>query len=338
MLAILEELPPEPTFLRNEFFRNTVQSDTDSIDIDIVKGRRRVVPYVRPVQEGVIIERDGFFTNTYKVPYIKIKRASEADRYIHRAAGETPYTAGGPAAQAARELVRDFADLKGDIALEEERQAAEAVYTGKVTIRGENGAAFQNIDFGLPATHNETLTGTNKWSDDSQEKNEILAFLRAKRRLLVTDSGISPTDIVVATDVSDVIISKFDPNNETSGLSSIRVDRGQIDIRNLPNGVTYLGFFKELGVDFWAYDGTYTDLDGTVKPYAPAGKIAMLSRNARFDRNYGAIKNYHGNFAAVPIFPLSWIENDGRARFVQIESAPLYAPHQVDALYVAQVL
>ena len=338
MLGILEELPPEPAFLRNEFFRNTILSDTDTIDLDIVKGRRRVVPYVRPVQQGVVIERGGYSTNSYKIPYIKIKRASEADKYLHRAPGETPYTAGGPAAQAARQLVQDFADLNADLDLEEERQAAEAIFTGKVTIRGEDGVAFQNIDFQLPASHNEVLSGTSLWSDASQKKNEILSFLQAKRRLIVQDSGISPTDIVVATNVADVIISKFDPNNETSGLSSVRVDRVQIDIRNLPNGVTYLGFFKELGCDFWAYDGTYTDLDGSVKSYAPAGKIAMLSRNARFDRNYGAIKNYHGNFAAVPRFPLTWIEPDGRARFVQIESAPLYAPHQVDALYVAQVL
>jgi hypothetical protein len=338
MLQILQELPPEPVFLRNEFFRNTVQSDTDTIDLDIVKGRRRVVPYSRPIQEGVIMERDGYSTNSYKIPYIKIKRASEADRYYHRSPGETPYTLESPAARAVRELVQDFADLKADLDLEEERQASEGIFTGKVTIRNEKGVAIQNIDFQLPDSHNVILSGTYLWSDASQKKNEILRFLRAARRLLVKDSGISPTDIVMATDVSDVVIDKFDPNDTTSGLSSVRVDRGQIDIRNLPNGVTYLGFFKELGCDFWAYDGTYTDLDGTVKPYAPAGKIAMLSRNARFDRNYAAIQNYHAGFAAVPRFPLTWIEPDGRARFVQVESAPLYAPHQVDALFVARVL
>jgi hypothetical protein len=290
------------------------------------------------MMEGVILERGGYSTNSYKLPYIKVKRASEADRYLRRSPGDTPYTAEGPVVRAARELVRDFADLNADLDLEEERQAAEAIFTGKVTIRNEAGVAIQQVDFQLPITHNITLSGANLWSDDSQQKNEILAFLRAKRRLLVTDGGISPTDIVVATDVSDVLIDKFDPNDTTSGLSSVRVDRGQIDIRNLPNGVTYLGFFKELGCDFWAYDGTYTDLDGSVKPYVPAGKIAMLSRNARFDRNYAAIQNYHAGFAAVPRFPITWIEQDGRARFIQIESAPLYAPHQVDSLFVAQVL
>jgi hypothetical protein len=338
MLGILQEIPPVPTFLRNEFFRNTIQSDTDTIDLDIVKKRNRVVPYVRPVQEGVIIERGGFSTNSYKMPYIKVKRASEADKYVNRSPGDTPYTPEGPAARAAREMINDFAELTADLDLEEERQAAEAIFTGKVTIRNEAGTAIQNVDFQLPVTHNEILTGTALWSDPSQKKNEILQFLRTKRRLLIQDGGIPPTDIVLATDVSDVVINKFDPNDETSGLSSVRVDRGQIDIRNLPNGVTYIGYFKELGCDLWSYDGTYVDLDGTVKPYAPAGKIAMLSRNARFDRNYAAIKNFHAGFAAVPRFPLTWIEQDGRARFIQIESAPLYAPHQVDALYVAQVL
>jgi hypothetical protein len=338
MLGVLEELPPVPAFLRNTFFRNTIQSDTDTIDLDIVKGRRRVVPYVRPVQQGVVIERGGYSTVSYKIPYIKIKRASEADKYLRRSPGDTPYTSEGPVVRAARQFVQDLAELNADLDLEEERQAAEAIFTGRVTIRNEAGTAIQNVDYQLPSAHNIVLSGAALWSDASQKKNEILQFLRGKRRLLVTDGGISPTDIVVATDVSDVLISKFDPNSETSGLSSIRVDRGQIDIRNLPDGVTYLGYFGELGCDLWAYDGAYTDLDGSVKPYAPSGKIAMLSRNARFDKNYAAIQNFHAGFAAVPRFPLSWIEPDGRARFLQLESAPLYSPHQVDSLFVAQVL
>jgi hypothetical protein len=336
MLGVLEQIPPAPAFLRNTFFRNTIQSDTDTVDIDIVKGGRRVVPYVRPVQEGVVMEKGGFTTNSYKLPYIKVKRMTEADKWLRRSAGETPYTAGGPAARAAKALVDDLAELNADLDAEEERQAAEAVFTGKVTIRNEKGVAFQNVDFGL--TNIDTLSGTGRWSDASQDFNTVLEYLRTKRRTVTATGAPGPTDIVMAPDVGNVAIKIFNPANKQSYLSSIRVDRGQIDITNLPNGVTYLGFFKELGCDMWIYDGTYVDLDGTVKPYAPAGKLAMLSRNARFDRNYAAIQNYHAGFAAVPRFPLTWIEQDGRARFLQVESAPLYAPHQVDSLFVASVL
>ena len=336
MLNVLEQLPHAPTFLRNTFFRNTIQSDSDTIDIDIVKGGRRVVPYIRPVQEGVVMERDGFETKSYKMPYIRVKRPSEADKYMTRSPGEIIYGTQTPAQRAARELVDDLAELSGNFDAEEERQAAELIFTGRVTIRNDKGVAFHNIDFGL--TNIEALTGTAKWDDPSQDFNTVLEYLRKKRKSITSTGAPAPTHIVVASDVGDVLIKIFNPANSTSLISSIRVDRGQVDVTNLPDGVTYIGFFKELGCEIYSYDGTYLDLDGTVKPYAPAGMMAMLSTNARYDRNYGAIKNFHGGFAAVPRFAHTWIENDGRARILQLESAPLYALHQVDSVAIAKVL
>jgi len=336
MLNMLEQMPPAPTFLRNRFFRNTRLHDTDTIDIDIVKGGRRVTPYIRPVQEGVVMERAGFKTNSYKMPYARIKRTSEADRHFTRSAGDHAYGNRTPAQRAATELADDLADLNANLDAEEERQAAEAIFTGKVTVRNAEGKAIHNIDFGL--TNTEALTGAALWSASGATKNSVLKLLRAKRRSIVKTGAPSPNHIVVATDVSDVLINIFDPDDTASGLSSIRADRGQIDITNLPDGVTYIGYFNELGCDVYSYDGEYIDLDGSAKPYAPAGTIAMLSTNARFDRNYGAIKNFHGNFASVPRFPHSWITDDGRARFLQLESAPLYALHQVDSVAVVKVL
>jgi len=336
MLGVLEQIPPAPTFLRNTFFRNTILHDTDTIDIDIVKQGRRVVPYVRPVQQGVVMERGGFATKSYKMPYIKVKRPSEADKYFTRSAGNTVYGEQSPAQRAAKEFTDDLAELSANLDAEEERQAAEAIFTGRVTIRNEKGVAFHNVDFGLDNI--ETLTGTAKWSDNSQNFNTVLEYLRNKRKSITRTGAPSPTHIIVAPDVADVMIKIFNPAGQQSLISSIRADRGQIDIRNLPDGVTYIGEFKELGCDIYSYDGTYLDLDNIVKPYAPAGMIAMLSTNARYDRNYGAIKNFHAGFVSVPRFPHTWIEQDGSARFLQLESAPLYALHQVDSVAIAKVL
>jgi len=229
---------------------------------------------------------------------------------------------------------REF--LKCQIKSWRSHQAAEAIFTGKVTIRNEKGVAIHSVDFGL--TNIEVLQTTDQFNHSSQNFSSILQFLRNKRRTITKTGAPAPTHMIAAPDVADVLIEKFNPPNQQSHISSIRVDRGQVDITNLPNGVTYVGFFKELGFDIYSYDGTYLDLDGTVKSYAPAGTIAMLSKNARYDRNYGAIKNFHGQFAAVPRFPHTWVENDGRARFLQLESAPLYALHQVDSVAICKVL
>ena len=336
MLNVLEQLPPAPTFLRNTFFSNVINHDTDTIAIDIVKGGRRVTPYIRPVQEGVVMDRGGHTTNAYKIPYIRVKRQSNADMYMSRTAGEGIFGTLTPAQRAAKELVDDFAELSANIDAEEERQAAELIFTAKVTIRNENGEAFENISF--EHTNVDTLTGTAKFSDPSQNFNTVLEYLRKTRKSITVTGAPSPNHIAVAPDVGDVLIKIFNPADKNSMISSIRADRGQIDIRNLPDGITYIGYFAELGCDIYSYDGTYLDLDNVVKPYAPQGYLSMLSTNARFDRNYGAIKNYHGNFVSVSRFPHSWIENDGRGRMVQVESAPLLALHQVDALAIRKVM
>ena len=338
MLEVLEQIPPQPKFLRNTFFRNVKQSDTDTIDIDIVKQGRRVTAYTRPVLQGTLMERGGFETKSYKMPTIKIKMASGADKFMTRSAGETPYTLETPAQRAARALVDDEAYLNGCLDAEEERQAAEVLSTGAITIRNDKGEAIQNIDFSLEASHKPVLTAADKWDDNSQNFSTILAKCRAWRKIITRTGAPAPTHMVVASNVGELLIDKFNPPKEQSHISSIRVDRGQVDITNLPDGVTYIGFFKELGCDIYSYDGTYLDLDNNVKPYIPDGKVILASANARFDRNYAAIQNFHAGLMPVARFPWTWIEPDGRARFLQLESAPLLAPHQIDSIVAATVL
>jgi hypothetical protein len=333
MLATLEQIPPAPTFLRR-FQKGVNQFDTDKIDIDIVKGGTKVAPYTSPVKEGVVIERDGYTTHTETIPYIRIKRTSEADKFMNRLSGETVYGAGTPAQRAAKQFTDDFADLGKMLDVEEERQRAEALFLGKVTIRNEKAVALKVINFGLT----QTGAPTKLFSDPSTSFNDVLEFLRMKIKDITKTGAPAPTDIVVPDDVGNILIRVFNPDAKTSYLSSIRVDRGQLDIRTVEPGVLYLGYFKELGCDVWIYNGEYTDLDGALKPFVPSGKLGMFSQNARLEMNYGAIKNFHGNFAAISRFPHSWIEDDGRGRYIQLESAPLFVPFQIDSVGVYDVL
>jgi hypothetical protein len=338
MLNMLDEITPPSTFLRDTFFRNVIQFDSEHIDIDKIKGKRRIAAYTRPIDEGVTVEKRGFTTVSYLAPYIKLRIASYAGEYFKRLAGENMYTSSSPAARALEQLARELQELIDMCTREEERQAAEALFTGKVSCRNDRGNTLQSVDFGLAATHNLTYTGDDKWNATAATKNSILEKLRQHRQVCVQDSGLMPTDIIAGTDSINAFIRKIDPDNEQSGLSSIRVTRGQIDPMLQPAGVIYWGHIIELGCDVWSYDELYTDLDGTTKTMVPVDKIVMLSRNARFDRNYAAIQNFKAGLAAVPRFPFSWEAEDGRARYLQIETAPLVAPHQVDSMMVIKVV
>ena len=129
----------------------------------------------------------------------------------------------------------------------------------------------------------------------------------------------------------------LDPDSNGSPVSNFRITRGQIDPQNLPNGVTYWGYITELGCDVWSYDEYYWNGSDNL-PIVPAKKMWMGSRNARYDRNYGAIQGPWIRCSRFRASPRAGSPPDPSVRWLMLQSAPLMAPHQVDAFLVAQVL
>ena len=99
----------------------------------------------------------------------------------------------------------------------------------------------------------------------------------------------------------------------------------------------FVGFAE--GMDIFAYDEWFYDpITDTEIPLVPEKKILIGSTNARAERLYGAIHHVKAGWAAMARFPWTWEDDDPGDRYVQLHSAPLISPHQVDAFYVATVL
>lgn len=340
MIASLVEMFHPSTFLRDTFFRNTILSNTEFIDIDIEKGKRRVAVYVRPVQEGHIVETDGFSTKAYKAPYIKEKMQTVAGSLLKRTTGEMVYSTRTPLQRAQEKLNKELIELDEMHTRAEEIQCMQAMTTGIVTCKNEDGVAIDAVDFGLDATHKLTLTGGALWNDSGFKKNALLAQLRTWRKVIVKDSGINPDHLILGSDALDQFLAVLDPDSATVGnsASSIRVDRGVIDPAFVPGtpGVIYWGYIKEVDLYVYSYDEYYLD-GSTVTPLWPAKKVWMGSVNARFDRCYAVIQDMDALYA-VPRFPKQWREQDPSVDWLMLQSAPLMCPHQVDSFLCAQVL
>ena len=69
LLRAMEQSQPPKTFLLDTFFPVIRQSETDTVDIDIIKGKRKLAPFVAPMHEGKVISNEGFHTDTFKPPY-----------------------------------------------------------------------------------------------------------------------------------------------------------------------------------------------------------------------------------------------------------------------------
>lgn len=330
MLELLEELKRPVTFLKSTFFSNEKTFDTEWVDIDLYKGKRRMAPFVSPIIGGTTVERLGYKTTKYRPVLIAPDMVTTAQDVFYRAAGEHIYSGRSATDRMLEQMGKDFAELEALITRREEWMCAEALFKGEITMTGEG--VNEKVTFGLDNTHKITqTTDATKWSKNANP----LKDLRDWRRKIIQDSGVPPTIIVMGSGVVDIFV---DHEKVTKTLDLRRVDRGIIDPSILPEGVTYWGYIKEIACDIYSYDEWYLDDSGTEQPMVPADKLLMGSTRARTDFLYGAIAEPDEKkvYEAVRV-PKSWTTPKPSARFVALKSRPLPVPVQIDAFLVATV-
>lgn len=333
MVGALRQDKPVGRFLLDTLFKKVEMSAAEHIDIDIIKGKRKMSPFVSPVVEGKVIAHQGFSTNSYKPAYIKQKFVTLAsDILANRVAGEPIYFGKSPAERASETLAQELIDHENMISRREEWMAAQMLTTGAVSVIGDG--INQVVDFQVDATHKITLTGTDLWTD---ALSAPLADLAAWQKMVLKDSGMNPDIIIGGSDAISALVGHADVK---STLDTRRIELGKIDPRELDPGVIYWGTIIANGVnlDVYSYDEWFTDDNDVDQPLIPAGKIVMTSTRADFRRHYGAIKDLKAGLNAIPRFVKSWEQEDPSARFVLMQSAPLPAIHQVDALIMATVV
>lgn len=334
MLAALEQMKAVRTFLLDTFFQTVETSTSKYVDIDIVKGKRKLAPFVSPLMEGKVMDRQGFKTFTYQPPYVKPKMVTTAQDFLDRALGTHVYQNGDNANQrAARQLGKDLAYLTEAITRREEWMASQLLQTGKVAVVGDGVNA--EIDFSMDASHIVTLLGGDLWS--ATTTSTPLEDLRAWRRLILKDSGLNATDVIMGSDALDAFLA----HPSVKGTLDVRrIEMGLIDPMQMPSGAIYYGRIKDVALELWVYDEWYHDeISGTEIPLLDPKKVIMGSRQARTARHYGAIQDLDfGGLASVPRFPKSWRTQDPSQQWLMLQSAPLVALHQVDAFACAKVL
>lgn len=324
------------TFLRDRYFSNRVTYSTEKIDIDLVgPGKRKLAPFVNPKIGGVIVERDGYKTNSYEAPEVSPMRVTTAEDCLKRSPGESVYSSKSPADRAAEILGKDLRDLVDMIDRREETMSAEALFTGKVTINGEGYSEVINYWPSETADQPKTTLAT-AWTDTTADP---FADLRATRRLVIQQSGIAPTDLICSNESVEAFLSRIKANGKE--LDMRRVDMGAIDPQHLPGGVTYWGYLKDSALDVYSYDEWYLDEEGNEVPMVPAHSALLASPNAHTTLAYGVVALYKNGENSAPHFyegarvPDSWVQRANPAgRILQVKSRPLPIVNQVNAFHV----
>ena len=339
MGRIVEKLPPVRTFFRDTFFRREETFNTESVDVDFVKGTRKVAPFVHRIIGGKTVPNTGYETKTYKPPLVAPDKITTVDDLLKRRPGESLVSGRSPAERAVLKMSDDFRELRDMISRREELMCVQSIFTGKIPIIGEG--LNEVIDFEF--TNTEVISAaTKKWSNAGSDP---IGDLKRWHKQVQKTGFTNCNACVMADDVATAFVG----HEKVQKVLDVRnYNLAVIQPRQLPNGVTYVGTIHELGMDVYTYNEWYLD-DWTdpetpeEKPLVPDGMLAMLSTNANYSMYYGAItlidegtkefKTVEGKYV-----PDTWVKRKPARRFLQLQSAPLSVPHDVDSWFTAKVL
>lgn len=324
------------SFLRDRFFGNKVTFDTEKIDFDVIGSEgRRIAPFVNPKIGGKAVSRSGFSTNSFTAPLVSPETITLAEEFLKRSPGETVYGSKTPAQRAAEYATKDLQDLDFMITRREEAMCAEALFTGKITVKGDG--YDEEVDFwdGLDAADKPVTTLESKWTSATSAAT-ILSDIRAIRRGMIQKGGFTPKEMFVGNDVLEIILPILTKADE---LNNRRVEMGQINPQQLPNGVTYWGYLKDSALDIYTYDEWYINDEGEEVAMVPAKKVLFGSTDVRTTMAYGAVcvadksKETLDWFAESRV-PSSYIQERPAGRVIKLESRPLPIVNQLYGFHV----
>lgn len=340
MGKLVERMPKVQTFIKSTFFRNVETFDTQKIDVDFKKGNRQLAPFVHKKIGGVTIDNEGYETNTYEPPLVAPNKITTVDDILKRTPGESLYGGKSPNQRAVEKMQRDFTELDEMITRREEWMCCQALFTGKIPILDKDGKELQaEIDFQF--TNKVTLSGANAWNKKTGGKIKQLKEWRKQ----VQKTGFVNCNICI---MGDEALEAFIMDEEVQKLLDVeRYDLAVIKPRELPNGVTYIGTIQGEGMDIYSYNewflDNWTDKDKQEnKPLVPTNAVALLSTEANYSMYYGGVGVVDESGKTIAVvegsrIPEQWVERRPPRRFLQLNSAPLCVPHEVDSWYVATV-
>ena len=340
MGKLVERMPKVHTFVRDTFFCNRETFDTQKIDVDFKKGNRALAPFVHKKKGGATIDNEGFQTNTYEPPLVAPNKITTIDDILKRTPGESLYNGKSPNQRAVEKMQRDFTELDEMITRREEWMCCQSLFRGKILILDKNGKAIQEeIDFQF--TNKETLKTADSWKT---KKGGKIAQLKAWRKQVQKKGFVNCNICLMGSDALEAFLS----DEEVQKMLDVRrFEVAVIAPKELPNGATYIGTIHEIGMDIYTYNEWYLDNWTNAekpedKPLLPDNIVALLSTEANYSMYYGAvgIVDEAGKTIAVvegSRIPEQWVERRPARRFLQLSSAPIPVPHEVDSWFIATV-
>lgn len=334
LVAAISQANAPKRFILDTFFHHKIEHETEKVDIDIKRGNMDVAVYVHPLEKGNYVENTGYETKTIAPCYTKEIKDIRPGDTIKRLFGEDYSATLSPKQREQRLLGERLFELDTRIVRLEEVMAAQALVHGAVHVNGKLGDF--KYDFGYELGRQKiVLSGTKCWDRDGDPMYDIEDWSEKISERV----GMAPGIIIGGKRAIRAIID----NPKIKARLDIRnYHVGEINIEQTEalrkQGVIYHGSLAPANIPIYSYSEKYFNpVTNKIESLIPDDTILLGCTNAGCTMLYGMIQNMYA-LAPMPRFPHSWAEPDGSARYIQLESAPLPNPAQIDAFISAKVL
>ena len=333
LAEVVKTTPPVRTFLRDRFFTNVKTFPTKRVDIDIVKGNRKMAAFIHPMVGGEIVQAEGYETKSYAPPLINPATISTADQLLERLPGEDMYSGKTPADRAAEKLIEEYNQLNDMTTRREEWMAAQVLTTGQLKVKGKG--VDEVIDFGL--TNKITLASTKKWGASAAD---IWGNLKDWKQQVSRNGFANANMVIMGKAAADAFMADATIKNM---LDNRRIEIGAIKPEEMEGGLTYYGHLNLPGVDIYGYDEVYLDDEtGKTKPLIPDNVVLMIPSAASFMRAYGLCTYLDDagawHSAETDRLLRTYVEHRPDRRFIELQTHPLLIPDKIDSWFAATVL
>lgn len=343
LVKTVKKMYPVVQFLKDRYFPDGSVYYSEKALIEFKKKGRKIAPFVVPLVNGIVMEKDGYRTDIVDAPYIAPKRVITAKELEQKAFGESPESGRSPE-QRENELESEFIDdNRISILRRHEKMCADILLTGQVIMKhyatAEDAAKGENYDFKYLRFYEGEFKNKYKFTKkfkDMTTAEKIQEFY--KMATVLRKRGVRATDIVMTSDVSMLLMSDKD---FLEFYNKAKVNIGEINPTELPDGVVSNGSININGVvmTLFTYDEIYEDLDGEEKAILPAGTIAFLQPDMG-TTVYAQVTFYTKDgfkSYAEKIVPRLVGDEKSNMAEVQAFSRPVMYPNDMDGWLVANI-
>lgn len=323
-----------PTAFLRSFFP-TVESPTLEVSIEVMRGFEKVAVDVVRGTDG---NRNQFSRSTQKLfipPYFREWFDATQLQLYDRLYGATQIE--DTIFSAYVNSVADAAmELQNKIERSYELQCAQVLTTGVVNV-----AVGSAIDYNRKALSNIDLGAGNYWASASVDPVTSLTIgCNFLRQVGKAEGGVF--NAICGTSALADLLNNVNVQNRG------KIFQYALDVINMPQrnsvGAAYHGQISvgAYRVNLWSYPQFYDDATtGVSTPYIDPKKVILIPETPQFKLAFAAVPQLisPNTMPKMGAYIMSeYINERGKARIVDIESAGLAVPTRVDTIWTAKVV